>query len=276
MSTQLNNNSAIALSKSARHCCLCRKYLPLSMQVHHIKEKKRGGTDELDNLIPVCIQCHSAIHTKTDMTRAFTDAELKSSRDIVYEMVSEGKLPVSDINIPSDFTQIVSLLKDELQKKEVGNNISETSMEILVKTYFYNTDIQIMNSDGEYSYVKIGSDMFFLNIEKYYKYPRQIIELLEKELLSEEDGGLHISPTGETFLQGLIGTIPTYTQVKVKCLNCGLHFIICTWDKERHTNKTIHCPECGANNGRNLVWIQEKPGFIFEDVPGNAMLCGME
>ena len=68
------------------------------MQIHHIKEKCKGGTDELDNLIPVCIQCHSAIHTKTHMIKAFTDVELKRSRDSVYEMVAEGKLPLTDIN----------------------------------------------------------------------------------------------------------------------------------------------------------------------------------
>lgn len=275
MSTLFDNNSAIALSKSARHCCICRNYLPLNMHVHHIREKSNGGTDDLDNLIPVCIQCHSAIHTKTKMTRAFTETELKISRDLVYEMVAEGKLLTNNINPTSELAQMVSILNEEFSKRKEDKNLSKTAMEILVKAYYYNTNIYTTYS-GDYSYVKIGSEMLFLNNEKYHKYPSQIIELLEKEYVSEVDNYLQITDTGQALLQGLIGSIPTYTQIKVKCLNCGLHFIICTWEKERHTNRTIHCPECGSQNGGYLVWIQEKPGFIFEDVPGNAILCNME
>lgn len=220
MSTLFDDNSAIVLSKSARHCCVCRRFLPLNLQVHHIKEKSNGGTDELDNLIPVCIQCHSAIHTKTYMTKAFTDVELKKSRDSIYEMVAEGKLPFTDITTTSELEKMVSILIERSSKSKVVKNLSEKSMEILVKAYYYNTNIQVKNS-GDFSYVKIGSEMLFFNIEKYHKYPSQIIELLEKEFLSDEDGCLDISSKGEIFLQGLIGNIPTYTQVKVKCLNCG-------------------------------------------------------
>lgn len=275
MSKLFDDNSAIVLSKSARHCCICRQFLPLYIQVHHIKQKSNGGTDELDNLIPVCIQCHSAIHTKTHMTKSFTSVELKKSRDFVYEMVATGKLPATNISPIAELEQIISTLKEQSLKSRATKDLDKESMEILVKAYYYNTSILVKNNDG-YSYVKIGSEMIFLHIDKYQKYPTPIIDLLEKEFLSEKDNCLHISSKGESFLQGLIRDIPTYTQMKVKCLNCGLHFIICTWYKDRHTNKTIYCPECGLHNGANLVWMQEKPGFIFEDVPGQAMLCNLE
>lgn len=60
--------------------------------------------------------------------------------------------------------------------------------------------------------------------------------------------------------------------MKVKCLDCGLHFIICTWNKDRHNSSTINCPECKQNNGNFLVWAQQKFGFIFQDVPGKARI----
>lgn len=272
MPALFDNNSAIVLSKSARHCCICRKFLPLYIQVHHIREKSQGGTDELDNLIPVCIQCHSGIHTKTHMTKSFTESELKKSRDAVYEMVASGKLPATEAVQISDLQQLVSIFAEKLSKENSNNNLTEKSIELLVKAYYYDaSSIITKNSDG-YCYIKIGSEMMFLQIEKYQVYPSEIVNLLENGFLLEKNRNLTMTEKGKAFITELIGDMPTYTQVKIKCLNCGLHFIICTWDKDRHSNKTIHCPECGSHNGAYLVWIQEKPGFIFEDVPGNAML----
>lgn len=207
-----------------------------------------------------------------DIETLLKEDEYKS---VHYKYYRELYTTFKDINPTSELEKMVSILIEQSLESKLDKNLSEKSMEILVKAFYYNTNIQVRIS-GDFSYVKIGSEMLFFNIEKYHKYPSQIIELLEKGFLSDEDGCLNIASKGELFLQGLIGNIPTYTQVKVKCLNCGLHFIICTWDKERHTNKTIHCPECGAHNGANLIWIQEKPGFIFEDVPGQAMLYNME
>lgn len=34
------------LSKFARVCCICREFKPLHVQVHHIREKSEGETDE--------------------------------------------------------------------------------------------------------------------------------------------------------------------------------------------------------------------------------------
>lgn len=271
MGTLFDKNAAIVLANAARHCCICRQFLPLYIQVHHIKERCNGGTDDISNLIPVCIQCHSAIHTKTNMTRAFSEMELKKSRDSVYQMVEEGKLPANDrINL-NNIEQILSIFHDQLVAKGDDDKLSEQATELLVKIYCQNSNVQVQGNK-ELCYVKLGTEMLFFNIEKYQKYPKEIIELLEKQLLVEENDNIRISENGEILIQDLIGKIPTYTQVKVKCLNCGLHFIICTDYKERHLNKDIYCPECGVHGGANLIWIQEKPGFIFEDVPGSAMI----
>lgn len=88
--------AAAVLAKCARHCCVCRRFRPLHLQVHHIVEQAAGGTDDEDNLIATCVSCHSDVHTKTQLTRRFTVAELKMHRDEAYRLVKEGRLPAGE------------------------------------------------------------------------------------------------------------------------------------------------------------------------------------
>ncbi len=60
---------------------------------------------------------------------------------------------------------------------------------------------------------------------------------------------IEITEEGEQLISTLVQTTATYTQMKEKCSECGLHFIICTWNKDTHNSSTINCPECGQNNG---------------------------
>lgn len=85
------------LVKCGRHCCICRRFEPLHLQVHHIVERAGGGTDSLDNLIALCLTCHSDVHTKTKMSRRFTPQELKEHRDLTFRLVAERKLPTGDV-----------------------------------------------------------------------------------------------------------------------------------------------------------------------------------
>ena len=64
-------------------------------------------------------------------------------------------------------------------------------------------------------------------------------------------------------------TEATYTQLRVKCMKCGLHFIVCTWSPEQHANTTMYCPECGQHEGTFFIWEAEVEGFIFQAVPGS-------
>jgi ribosomal protein L44E len=72
-------------------------------------------------------------------------------------------------------------------------------------------------------------------------------------------------------------TTATYTQLRVQCMECGLHFIICTdypdwWAKKaihRSRQSPMYCPECGAHNDRFIIWQAEVEGFIFQAVPGS-------
>ena len=72
----------------------------------------------------------------------------------------------------------------------------------------------------------------------------------------------------ELIYNGLAG----HTQLKFKCMECGLHFIVCTWYPERHGVMTEYCPECGQDEGRFMMWSEPSELPIFAVVPGNAQV----
>ena len=82
----------------------------------------------------------------------------------------------------------------------------------------------------------------------------------------------------------------THIQYPIKCLNCGLHYIVCTWDHEKiedgtdNNGKEIsetdsawpvqhdggYCPECGNKGSRKMIWRRGTPEQIFAVVPGKS------
>lgn len=79
------------------------------------------------------------------------------------------------------------------------------------------------------------------------------------------------------------GTVSaTYFQHRVKCLACGLHFVVCSdyqgWPNEGTTEKAktgydsgvVYCPECGTPGKKLIYGPVAVEGFIFQAVPGDA------
>jgi hypothetical protein len=87
---------------SDRHCCLCKKACGTNIEIHHIVPVKQGGTDEIDNAIPLCFDCHSDVMRYNDehpKGSKFKAAELKSRRDQVYEEFTRHLVPPVDAQI---------------------------------------------------------------------------------------------------------------------------------------------------------------------------------
>lgn len=82
--------------KCGRRCCICRRFRPTKLQVHHIHERSQGGGNEEDNLIVTCLSCHSDVHTKVPFALRFSEEELRGHRDALVEMAAEGRLPTAD------------------------------------------------------------------------------------------------------------------------------------------------------------------------------------
>ena len=87
---------------SDRHCCLCKKACGPHIEVHHIVPKAEGGTDEIDNAIPLCFDCHGVVgHYNASHPKGtkFKPDELRSRRDQVYEEFTRHLVPPVDAQI---------------------------------------------------------------------------------------------------------------------------------------------------------------------------------
>jgi len=81
------------LVKSARCCCLCRKFKGTKIEVHHIVPVANGGSDNSDNGIPLCFDCHADVmsyNAKHPKGRKFRSVELKKHRDQWFILVQAG------------------------------------------------------------------------------------------------------------------------------------------------------------------------------------------
>lgn len=116
--------------KCARRCCICRRFRPTKLQVHHIVERSDGGSDDEDNLIVVCLSCHTDVHTKVPFARRFSVDELKGHRDALVQLVAEGRLPAGDSE-DSDGV-IARVLEVARASHRDSGTLSTEAMEVLL------------------------------------------------------------------------------------------------------------------------------------------------
>ena len=98
--------------KCGRRCCICKRFRPTKLQVHHIVERSKGGSDDEDNLIVTCFSCHTDVHTKVPFSRRFSVTEQKGHRDALIRMVADGTLPSEDTD---DTDQVIVRIVQEMR-----------------------------------------------------------------------------------------------------------------------------------------------------------------
>ena len=270
-----DDSAARILAKCARHCCICRRFRPLHLQVHHIIERHDGGSDDVDNLIAICVTCHSDVHTSTKLTRRFTVSELKMHREAVFELVSSGRLPAGDIEADS-MQELSARIVDQLRSLEdklpaLKPEIPSKAMELLLAAVCEAAPIQISRFNQGLM-AKVNTRAFnFPDLIGPDAYPPLIEMLLSRGLLKEDDVQLHVTHAGYALVDDIESSEARFTMKKIKCLSCHLHFIICTWYPDRHRAENIICPECGQRSGHFMVGQQQEFGYIFQHVPGHAL-----
>lgn len=87
------------LVASARHCSVCRRYVGVKIEVHHIVPRSRGGDDTFENAIALCFDCHAdAGHYNPEHPRGtrFSPAELRRHREEWYKLAHAGAIPSSN------------------------------------------------------------------------------------------------------------------------------------------------------------------------------------
>ena len=64
-------------------CELCHS--ARAVQVHHLKYRSSGGSNELDNLIHLCIKCHYEMHNNPEYIRRYKNKKFNEIRIDVDE-----------------------------------------------------------------------------------------------------------------------------------------------------------------------------------------------
>jgi hypothetical protein len=100
-----------------RWCCLCLKQCGINMEAAHIIDEAAGGSNDEENGIPVCFDCHQEVGSYNDKHprgNKIRPEELRARRDRVYALVEEGKLDLlAPANLPRLFDRILQLKTSE-------------------------------------------------------------------------------------------------------------------------------------------------------------------
>jgi len=73
-----------------RHCCLCRKQCGINIEAAHIIDEGAGGSNDEDNGIPLCFDCHQEIGSYNDKIIT-TPAELWNSEVGDFDMTIQPR-----------------------------------------------------------------------------------------------------------------------------------------------------------------------------------------
>ena len=94
-----------AFIRCRRHCCICDEFKGQNIELHHIVPKANGGSDEFDNAIPLCFDCHAMVgsyNAQHPRGRKYSENELKKLRDICYSKygaIPQNISPTGSIDI---------------------------------------------------------------------------------------------------------------------------------------------------------------------------------
>ena len=105
------------LARCHRRCCICHRFCGVKMETDHIVPRDDGGVDEIENAIPVCLECHAEIHCYNDKHprgRKFTADELREHKK-QWLSICETKPDVLVSQPREDSVGPLSSLIDELE-----------------------------------------------------------------------------------------------------------------------------------------------------------------
>lgn len=83
------------LAACHRCCCVCHRFCGVKIELDHIVPSGDGGSDDIDNAIPVCFDCHAEIHhynTRHPKGRKFRPEELRRHREEWLRLCKEGRV----------------------------------------------------------------------------------------------------------------------------------------------------------------------------------------
>ena len=100
-----------------RRCCICHRFCGVKIETDHIVPAADGGTDDVENAIPVCFECHADIHSYNDRHprgRKFLPQELRGHKQQWLRICRENPEALLKAQRSSDVGPLQALI-DELE-----------------------------------------------------------------------------------------------------------------------------------------------------------------
>lgn len=141
-----------ALLGSDRRCCLCKKSCGVNIEVHHIDPEADGGSNELDNAMPLCFECHGAVshyNAQHPVGTKYKQRELRERRNQVYREFTRHLVPRVFYNVTQElplgrrrsFPDVGFMLDHQgdslpvLVRTEVGVVLEDGRVELIPRHY---------------------------------------------------------------------------------------------------------------------------------------------
>ena len=115
----------VMFTRCNRLCCLCNKQCGINIEAAHIIDESAGGSNNEDNGIPLCFDCHQEIGSYNDKHprgNKIRPDELRARRDRVYTLAAEGRI---DMLQPANLPR---LLDRRLELRAGGRTISSPTV----------------------------------------------------------------------------------------------------------------------------------------------------
>lgn len=112
------------LFECRRRCCVCHRWCGTKIELDHIVQKADGGSDDIENAIPVCFECHAEIHSynqRHPRGRKYRAAELRRHREGWLKLCREHPEILLDGPRRSEVGPLQALL-DELEFNLIVTN----------------------------------------------------------------------------------------------------------------------------------------------------------
>ena len=100
-----------------RRCAICHRFCGTKIETDHIIPEADGGTDDIDNAIPVCFECHAEIHSYNDRHprgRKFMPDELRAHKAQWLQICKQNPEVLTTSSRTADVGPLQALI-DELE-----------------------------------------------------------------------------------------------------------------------------------------------------------------
>jgi hypothetical protein len=173
------NTKAYVLNRDSYKCqnpkCNCEIKKP-KLEVHHIVFRSNGGSDEQENLITLCKQCHDGIHDGTVILakkgkkkNALKHAtQMNSIRVQLLRRIPEAKETFGFIT--KEHRQLMGLPKehyfDAVAIASKGNNVTFKTENVLIKKFVSKGDYRLRKGISSEMVIPIGKIQGFRKFDK--------------------------------------------------------------------------------------------------------------